>query len=130
MTTNTAENSDMAEVERLKALMLKKCYYVMFRQIARPELLKSVLLDHYQWIIGLEKEGKIFASGPLFSSDGKQGVGMTIIRAETQAEAEEIAAGDPFCTSGAAEFEVQRWQINEGRVTLSIDFSDQAFSIE
>lgn len=119
---------EMAEVERLKAGMLKRIYWVMTRSIVDNARLPSLLLAHYRWIIGLEKQGLVLGSGPLFTSDGAQGVGMTIFRADDQAEAEELAAGDPFVTGGAATFEVQRWQVNEGRITLTLDFSDQSFS--
>jgi uncharacterized protein YciI len=120
----------LAEVERLKALMIKRSFFAMFRTVVAPERLKTVMLDHYRWIIGLEKQGMVFASGPLFRKDGQQGVGMTVFRAASIDEAEALAAGDPFVTSGAAEFEIQRWQINEGRLTVAIDFSDQTYSFE
>ena len=60
------------EVERLKLRMLKKSYFVMFRRITDPEKLQNVLLAHYEWMIGLEKEGRVLASGPLFEADGKR----------------------------------------------------------
>ena len=114
-----------AEVARLKSLMASPIYYVMFREVRDPSRLRGVLLDHYRWIIGLEKQGKVFASGPLTRQEGGPGVGMTIFRAEGFAEAEALAAGDPFVTSGAVGFRIDKWQVNEGRVTLSFDLSDQ-----
>ena len=118
------------EIERLKALMLKRRFFVMFRRIVAPEKLSAVTLDHYRWIIDLEKQGVVFASGPVFTKDGKPGVGMTVFRVDDMATAERLAAGDPFCSSGAAEFDIQRWQINEGRVTMSMDFSDQSVRLD
>lgn len=121
---------DAAEVERLKAAMLKKSYFVMFRKILAPEKLRSVMLEHYRWIIDLEKRNLVFASGPLFGQDGAQGVGMTVFKAKDWEEATRLAASDPFCTSGAAEFDIKRWQINEGRICVSVDFSDRSYAIE
>lgn len=123
-------SEDMKEVERLKALMLQRSYFVMFRTIVDRSRLGPVMLEHYRWIIGLEKEGKVFASGPLFGPMGEPGVGMTIFRAENQEHAEAMAAGDPFVISGAATFEIKRWQVNEGRISVSIDFSDQSYCID
>jgi hypothetical protein len=40
-----------------------------------------------------------------------------------------LAAEDPFCASGAMEFSLKRWQINEGRINIAVDFSDSTFSI-
>lgn len=117
-----------AEVERLKALMIKRSLFVMFRTIVDGTRLGPVMLDHYRWIIALEKRGVVFASGPLFKPDGAQGVGMTVFRVADFEEAQALAEGDPFVTSGAAEFSLERWQVNEGRMTISFDFSDQTYA--
>ncbi|MBI2724764.1 MAG: hypothetical protein HYX42_00800 [Polaromonas sp.] len=117
------------EIERLKSLMLKKSYYVMFRKVIDRSKLAAVLLDHYHWIIALEKKGLVFASGPLFEADGSQGVGMTVFRASSEEEASALAAGDPFCALGAMTFTIQRWQLNEGRIQIHLDISDQTYSL-
>ena len=121
-------DADMAEVARLKSGMLRKSYWVMMRDIVDPSRLPALMLAHYRWIIALEKEGRVLGSGPLFAADGRQGVGMTIFRADDVDAAAAMAAGDPFVSGGAATFTMQRWQVNEGRITLSLDFSDQSFS--
>ena len=118
-----------AEVKALKDKMLQKQYFVMTRKMIDPSKLPPVLLDHYHWMIDLEKQGKVFASGPMFEKDGQQGVGMTAFRVDSWEEAEQLAAADPFCEAGAVGFDIQRWQVNEGRVNVSIDFSDQTYSM-
>jgi len=123
---NEADN--MAEVERLKSRMLKKVFFVMSRSIVDAAAMKPLMLEHYHWIIALEKSGVVLGSGPLFGADGTQGVGMTIFRADSHEAAEALAVGDPFVRGGAVTFTMQRWQVNEGRITLSLDFSDQTFS--
>lgn len=115
------------EINRLKARMIQRSFFVMFRRIVAPERLKDAMLPHYRWIIDLEKQGLVFASGPMFAEDGSPGVGMTIFRVADAAQANDLAAADPFCISGAAEFEIKRWQVNEGRLTVSFDFSDQTY---
>lgn len=126
-----SEETDSAnEVARLKGLMLKKIFYIMRRKIIDPQKLPSVMLDHYQWIIGLEKQGVIFASGPVTERDGRPGVGMTVFKVGSFEEAERLAATDPFCLSGAAEFDIACWQVNEGRMSVTVDFSDQTFTID
>ena len=118
-----------AEVQALKEKMLQRQYFVMTRKMLDPGKLPPVLLDHYQWIIDLEKQDKVFASGPMFGKDGQQGVGMTVFRVDSWEEAEQLAAADPFYKAGAVGFDIQRWQVNEGRVNVSIDFSDQTYSM-
>lgn len=128
MNTNPAESA--SEVERLRAGMIQRSFFVMSRRIIAPERLQENMLDHFQWVIGLEKQGLVFASGPVFQKDGTPGVGMTVFRVSNFEAAEELAAGDPFCRSGAASFTIQRWQVNGGRLSVSIDFSDQTYTLE
>ena len=116
-----------AEVAALKDKMLQKKYYVMFRKPLAHEKAQPVLLDHYNWIIELEKRGVVFASGPLFEKDGAQGVGMTVFRVDSWDEAHELAKSDPFCTAGAVDFEIKQWQVNEGTVNVTVHFSDQSY---
>ena len=115
------------EGQRLKDRMWQRSYFVIFRTLIEPSRIPEVMLEHYQWIIGLEKENKVLLSGPLFKKSDEPGVGMTVLRTESWEEAEELAAGDPFIVSGAMSFEIERWQINEGRVNVAIDFSDQTY---
>jgi uncharacterized protein YciI len=116
------------KVKALKEQMLQKSYYVMFRTVEDRVKISPVLLDHYQWMIRLEKENHVLASGPMFKNDGSQGVGMTVFRCGGFAEADALASQDPFVICGAVSYEVQRWQINEGRINVSVDFSDQTYS--
>lgn len=117
-----------ARVKSLKDKMWKREYYVMFRTVVNPERIPSVMLQHYGWIIELEKRGDVFVSGPVSDREGNQAAGVTVFRAENWEQADQLAAGDPFVSSGAVSFEIKRWQINEGRINVSIDFSDQTFS--
>jgi uncharacterized protein len=121
--------ADQQEIARLKSRMLMKSYYVMLRRVVDREKLAGAALAHYRWIIGLEKEGHVFLSGPLFDAAGGPGVGMTVFRAGDFDEAATLAAGDPFCTSGGAVYELKRWQLNEGRIAVHVDLSDQVYSL-
>jgi hypothetical protein len=118
---------EQTEVQALKDKMWQRSYYVMFRTVIDPSLIPDVMLEHYKWMIAMEKQNKVFASGPLFDKSNKKGVGMSVLRADSWEEAEQLARGDPFVTSGAMEFSIQRWQVNEGRINVSIDFSDQTY---
>ncbi len=120
---------ESAEVEAIKSKMLQKSYYLMFRNVLDGSRVPDLMLDHYRWLINLEKQGKVFASGPMFDKDGEKSAGVTVFSTETWEEAEALAAEDPFCASGAMEFSLKRWQINEGRINIAIDFSDSTFSI-
>jgi len=119
----------LGEAQVLKEKMWGRHYYVMIRTIVDPGVIPGIIPQHLQWLIGLEKRNLIFASGPLFDTSDKQTGGMTVFRTETLQETEELAADDPLVSSGAMDFEIQRWQINEGRINVSVDFSDQTFTV-
>lgn len=118
-----------AEVARLLSLMVKQPYYVMHRRFVAPDRVPAALLDHLRWLIGIEKQGLVFLSGPLTAPDGTMTGGMTVFRCASLEAAEALAAADPFAVAGAIEYSVQRWQVNEGRLSLSFDFSDGAVSL-
>ncbi|HCH55685.1 MAG TPA: hypothetical protein DEV64_01225 [Rhodospirillaceae bacterium] len=49
---------------------------------------------------------------------------MVIMRAGSLDEAKAIAASDPMHSSGARDFTVRPWLMNEGTMTVKIRFSD------
>lgn len=113
----------------LQARMLQKRLYVVLTTPLKPmSELASVLPDHLNYMIELEKSGVLFASGP-FLSGVVPGSGMTILRAASLEEAQAIAQRDPFNRSGLRTFEIREWQLNEGRFTVTVDFSDQSYHV-
>ena len=77
--------------------------------------------EHVAWLLGLEREGILFASGPLLSGPGVgPGSGVTVLRAEDEDSARRIAECDPFVQAGLRTFEVYRWLLNEGSVSVRV----------
>ncbi len=113
-------------VEALRARMLNRRYYVMMRDPVAGRAIEPLMLDHYAWLIGLERRGLVFGSGPLADCDGRPLGGMTIFRTDTAEEADRLAAGDPFVRAGAMGYRLVSWTLAEGRVTVSVSFSDQS----
>jgi uncharacterized protein len=75
--------------------------------------------EHIRWLLGLEQRGVLFLSGPLLSGPGTApGSGVTVLRADSEAQAREIAAADPFVRAGLRSFGVHRWRLNEGSVSV------------
>ena len=72
--------------ERIRELtqrMLRKTLYVILSKgAATAEQIIALLPNHLEYMIGLEKKGVLFASGPLTVAPGKPvGDGLTILRA-------------------------------------------------
>ena len=125
-------NEAQDRIRKLQEPMLKKHLYVVFSTLVRPmEEMVSLLPDHLDYMIDLEKRGVVFASGPFLNEDGSiPGRGMTILRAESKEEAEILAQGDPLYKAGIRTYEVEAWQIMEGNFTVRVNYSDGTYEIE
>jgi uncharacterized protein len=107
----------------------KELYVINTRPVASREELDKVLPQHLAHQVSLEKRGIMFGAGPLFGKDGKPFGGMIVIRAASFEEAEKIAASDPFHAQGLRSFTIDRWQLNEGSITLTVSYSDQKVAV-
>ena len=118
-------------IRQLTARMLrKKLYVILSKCAATPEQIVAVLPQHLEYMIGLEKKGVLFASGPLSAAQGAPaGDGLTILRASSAEEARAIASTDPFVVNKLRTFEVREWTVMEGSLGLTVNFSDQSLAI-
>lgn len=111
--------------------MLQKDLYVIFtRPVAPRDKIMELLPKHLERQVELEKQGILFAAGPMEPQDSdKPRTGMIIIRAGSFEEAHEIAMGDPFHAEGLREFDIWNWSMNEGSFTVTINYSDQSAAV-
>jgi uncharacterized protein YciI len=119
-------------IETLTSKMLKKqLFVVLWKSFGHPDLLKRDIQKHLEYMIGLEKRGVVFASGPFSLSQGATlGDGLTIFRASSIDEAKVFANSDPFVLSGARGYDIREWTVMEGRRKVELDFSDLSYRIE
>ena len=111
--------------------MLQKDLYVIFTRPAAPkEKIMELLPKHLEHQVELERQGILFAAGPMESQDeDKPRTGMIIIRADSFQQAHEIAMEDPFHAAGLREFDIWNWSMNEGSLTVRINYSDQSATV-
>jgi uncharacterized protein YciI len=121
-----------ATPEQLMAKMLKKrLYAVTWKSFGKPDLIRENLAKHLQFMIGLEKRGALFASGPFAPGNGAQiGDGLTILRAVSLDEARVFANSDPFVIAGARTYEIREWTLMEGTFGITVGFSDGTYRID
>ena len=116
--------------ELTKAMLRKKLYVVLSKGGAAAEEIAKHLPSHLEYMIGLEKRGVLFASGPLAETDGKtRGDGLTILRAPSAEAARKIAEADPFVVNGLRRFELREWTVMEGSLGIKVNFSDQSLEV-
>ena len=79
---------DQRIAELTQKMLRRKFYAVLSQPSSAPEKLKPLLPAHLEYMIGLEKRGLLFASGPLSEGAGPpSGAGLTILRAANAQEA-------------------------------------------
>src|SRR5262245_41806902 len=119
-------SATQSRIAELTKGMLRLKLFVIFSRGKGLDL-KPWLADHLAYIIELEKQGKLFASGPF--GDGSSGDGMTIVRAAHEDEARDIALRDPFVVNGIRTFRIQAWTVMEGSLSITVNFSDRSAQI-
>ena len=112
--------------ELTKGMLRKKLYVVLSRGKRGADLL-PVLPAHLDYMIALEKQGLLFASGPF--DGGASGDGLTILRTASLEETHQIAARDPFVTNELRTFTVREWTLMEGSFGLTVNFSDRSVEV-
>ena len=112
--------------------MLQKDLYVIFtRPVAPREKIMELLPKHLERQVELEKQGILFAAGPMEPQEkDKPRTGMIIIRADSFEDAHAIAMKDPLHAAGLREFDIWNWSMNEGSFTVTISYSDQSATIK
>jgi len=85
-------------------------WYLILRRPVKPRAEWTVSLDqHLAWMRRQHESGTILFSGP--SSDRQYGI--YVIRSSSKAEAEKIAAGDPYTAAGLTAFELLEWEVHQ-----------------
>lgn len=129
MVTLTAK--EVTEMSRAHGVLAKQLYVVFTKPVNGLEPILANMKDHLEFQMGLEKDGIMFAAGPNWTDDEQswEGDGMVVIRAGSIEEARKIAARDPMHQRGARSFTVRPWLVNEGTVSVRLDYATGKFSI-
>jgi uncharacterized protein YciI len=113
-----------------RKMLRKKLYVVMSKPVVTPDKLQPFLSAHLEYMIGLEKRGHVFASGPLADGEGPPtGAGLTVLRAKDAKEARALAEADPFFVNGLRTFELKEWTLMEGTLGVQVNLSDQTIEV-
>lgn len=119
-----------AEAKERGALAFE-VYVAVSMPVGGPDKVRSALPDHLAYIRSLEVDGTLVFAGPMSDETGQemQGVGMLVLRASSMEEARGLAEQDPMHTSGAREFTLRRWLINEGNLSIAVGLSGPSISL-
>jgi hypothetical protein len=120
-----------AELETQLNSFLNKDYFVIVTTPCVGPEIQKVIERHLDNQIKLEKDGVMFAAGPLYE-EGQEFAshGMFVIRANSFEEAKAIADEDPLHKMGLRTYTLHKWRVNEGSYTVTVNYSDQTMQIE
>jgi uncharacterized protein len=124
-------NAQERVTELTQKMLRRKLYAIFGKTVAPPEKLMPLLPAHLEYLIGLEKKGLLFPSGPLteVGAGPLGGGGLTVLRVASAAEAREIAEAEPLVKNGLRTFEIKEWTIVEGTLGVRVNLSDQSVEV-
>lgn len=116
---------ELRDWSREHGLLAKQLYVVSSRPTNGLGPVLASLDPHVEYQTGLEREGIMFAAGPLASEDLQEwlGEGLFVYRAESMEQARKYAEDDPMHASGARSFTVREWMLNEGTFSVQLFYS-------
>jgi uncharacterized protein YciI len=114
-----------------KKMLRKQLWVIMTRRTAPLEQMQRHIKAHLEHQIRLEKQGIMYGAGPAsVPGAAEASFGLIIIRAKDEAEARRIADSDPMHAEGVRQYELYQWSMNEGRLSITLDFSDQTYRLD
>ena len=131
MTQGSVPAADIIKLSQERGFLAKQLYVVFTTPVGGMELVMQHIQEHLAFQESLERQGIMFAAGPHWSDDEKSwdGDGMVVIRASSLAEAHAIAARDPMHAAGARKFTVRPWFVNEGTITIKLNYAHGKFEL-
>ncbi len=123
-------NEDARAAALMDKMLRKKLYVLIWKPLVPSEKLRALLAAHLDYMIGLERRGVLFASGPLTEPEGApSGHGLTVLRVKDAGEARRIAQAEPFVAQGLRTFELKEWTVMEGTLGVRVNLSDQTVEV-
>lgn len=131
MSASSVPASDIVAECQKRGYLAKQLYAVFTRPVNGIGPIMENLPAHLAYQEYLEREGIMFAAGPNWTDDEKdwEGDGLVIYRAGSLEEARQIAAKDPMHMSGARDFRVRPWLVNEGKMTIVLGLATGRFQL-
>lgn len=131
MTSPIVTAKEIIDVSRERGFLAKQLYVIFTAPTNGMGPVMENLKPHLEFQELLEKRGIMFAAGPHWTDDEQRwdGEGIVVVRAGSLAEAQAISAEDPMHKSGARAYRVRPWFVNEGTVTVKLDYATGRFSM-
>ena len=113
------------EIAQARGALALELYVVVSTPVEGGASVPDTLPEHLEYQAELERSTRLMMAGPLSDLTGQsiEGAGLIIYRATSMDDARAIAAADPMHSKGARQFELRKWLVNEGSLTVSVGLS-------
>ena len=109
-------------------LLRKKLWIIETRGVPGVTPTDRQMREHLEHQMAIEKAGVLFAAGPVSGVDPPYG--MIIVRAASREDAQRIADSDPMHLHKLRTYVLKEWMLNEGRINVTLNFSDGSYRFE
>jgi uncharacterized protein YciI len=117
------------EIRELITPNLRRRLYVALSYPNVPqEEMVPYLSEHLRYMAAVED--KVFLSGPFIRRGQLVGEGLTILNAESVADATEFMRNEPLVRRGLRRFDLRLWELREGTMTFSTKISQSKFALK
>jgi len=116
---------ELVELCTTKGLLAKQLWVISSKPTDGLGPILDNLEEHLAYQTKLERDGIMFAAGPLASEDLTEwlGEGLFMYRADSIGAARKLAEADPMHSSGARGFTIREWMLNEGTYSIQVYYS-------
>ena len=116
---------ELVELCTTKGLLAKQLWVISSKPTDGLGPILDNLEEHLAYQTKLERDGIMFAAGPLASEDLTEwlGEGLFMYRADSIDAARKLAEADPMHSSGARGFTIREWMLNEGTYSIQVYYS-------
>ena len=108
-----------------RGALAMELFVVRTRPTGDMGLVKATLPDHLAYQKQMEDAGSLVMAGPISDETGDlmEAEGMIIYRAANLDAARTLADGDPMHKVGARAYDIRKWLVNEGSLSVNVGLS-------
>jgi uncharacterized protein len=128
--STTAQNPKDKIATLLAPMLRQRLFVALSTARASAEQMLPHVAEHLEYMNSLEEKGVLFASGPFVQPGVLVGDGLTILQTDTFEEARALMENEPLIRLGFRAFDLRPWELREGQISVTLNFSKSNFSLE
>jgi uncharacterized protein len=120
----------LQQIAALLAPMVKKRLWVVLSTAKVPSAaMEPHAAEHLKYMAGIEEKGQLWASGPFIVPGVTVGDGLTIFNVPDKADVDRLMEDEPLTKLGMRTYEVRKWELREGRISIGLLCSQSNFTL-